>query len=110
LNLRPPPKTCQDSNCPFHGGLKVRGRLLSGKAVGVAANNMVVVQRESYKYNTKYMRYFKQRNKLHAHIPACLEISLGDSVLVAECRPLSKTISFVAVQRNAASEALASIS
>ncbi len=99
LDVRPPGKHCQDPKCPFHGEVKVRGRILTGKAIGVSAKNMAVVEREAYKYNSKYMRYLKTRSKLHAHLPPCLEIKAGDIVTVAECRPLAKTVSFVVVEK-----------
>ena len=104
LAVRTPGKSCQDPNCPFHGELRVRGRLLTGKAVGISAKNMAVVERESYKYNSKYMRYLKKRSKLHAHLPPCVEIKIGDIVMVAECRPLAKTVSFVVLQKTSSVE------
>ena len=99
LEIKGPEKTCQDPDCPFHGSLKIRGKLLGGKVVSVSARNLAVVQREWFQYNKKYMRYMKKRNKLHAHLPPCFELKIGDSVTVAECRPVSKTVSFVVVKR-----------
>jgi small subunit ribosomal protein S17 len=32
-----------------------------------------------------------------AHVPPCIEVNDGDNVTIGECRPLSKTISFVVV-------------
>lgn len=90
---------CEDPNCPFHGSLKIRGKLLSGKVVSVSAKNLAVVQRESFAYNKKYMRYLKKRSKLHAHLSPCVDLKLGDIATVAECRPISKTVSFVVVDR-----------
>jgi small subunit ribosomal protein S17 len=98
LNVRAPDKSCTDRNCPFHGTVKLRGKLLTGRAASVSAKNLAVVERESFQYNTKYMRYLKKRSKLHAHLPPCLEVSIGDIVSVAECRPLAKTVSFVVVE------------
>ena len=98
LEVKSPDRVCGDPNCPFHGTLKVRGKILTGKVVSVSAGKMAVVQRESYKYDKKYMRYLKRRSKLHAHLPACLELVVGDEATVAECRPVAKTISFVVVQ------------
>jgi small subunit ribosomal protein S17 len=58
----------------------------------------VVVLREFERKMTKYDRYEKRRSKLHAHNPPCLKAKVGDVVKVAECRPLSKTKSFVVVE------------
>ena len=99
LEVKAPERACQDTDCPFHGSLRIRGKLLSGKIVSVSAKNLAVVQREWFQYNKKYMRYMKKRNKLHAHLPPCFELKVGDSVTVAECRPISKTVSFVVVER-----------
>lgn len=99
LETKNPERQCEDSNCPFHGTLKIRGKLLTGKVVSIAAKNMAVVQRESTKYNDKYMRYLKKQHKLHAHISPCMDLEVGDTANVAECRPVSKTVSFVVVGR-----------
>ena len=107
LELKAPDRGCQDSDCPFHGSLRIRGKLLTGKVVSVSARNLAVVQREWFQYNKKYLRYMKKRNKLHAHLPPCLELKVGDSVTVAECRPISKTVSFVIVQKMPSSSSLA---
>ncbi|MHB8566001.1 MAG: 30S ribosomal protein S17 [Nitrososphaerales archaeon] len=101
LQVKAPERACEDQDCPFHGSLRIRGKLLSGKVVSIAAKNMAVVQRESFQYNKKYMRYLKKRNKVHAHLPPCVELKMGDLATVAECRPISKTVSFVVVQREA---------
>ncbi len=105
LEVKAPGKSCEDDNCPFHGSLKVRGKLLSGKVVSVSSNKLAVVLRESYKRNKKYMRYLKRRAKLHAHLPPCVELKVGDIATVAECRPIAKTVSFVVVDRTAGSTA-----
>ena len=99
LKVKAPDRTCQDPDCPFHGSLRIRGKLLTGKIASVSAKNLAVVQREWFQYNKKYLRYMKKRNKLHAHLPPCMELKIGDSVTVAECRPISKTVSFVVVER-----------
>ena len=105
LDVKAPERKCEDPNCPFHGTLRVRGKLLTGKVVSVSAKNMAVVQRESTKYNNKYMRYLKKRHKLHAHLSPCLDLSIGDVARVAECRPISKTVSFVVVGRETTASA-----
>ena len=95
----PRPKTaCDDERCPFHGNLKVRGRLLSGKVVSAAGKSFVVVQME-YLHNVgKYSRGERRRSRISAHTPACIAVNEGDTVTIGECRPLSKTISFVVVE------------
>jgi small subunit ribosomal protein S17 len=93
-----PRKTCVDSLCPFHGRLSVRGKLLSGKVVSAKANHMIVVSREFPNLVSKYQRYERSRSRVHAYLPECMSVSVGDEVRIAECRPLGKTISFVVIE------------
>ena len=46
LEVEAPKKECKDARCPFHGQLKVRGRLLSGRAVSSSGRGFVVVEME----------------------------------------------------------------
>jgi small subunit ribosomal protein S17 len=98
LDVKPPQDACTDPNCPFHGRLPVRGQVISGIVVSDKMNNSVVVMREFEKKIAKYERYEKRRSKIHAHNPPCLLAKKGDIVKIAECRPLSKTKSFVVVE------------
>ncbi|HEX6067593.1 MAG TPA: 30S ribosomal protein S17, partial [Nitrososphaera sp.] len=86
--------------CPFHGTLSVRGKLLTGTVASAKAKKMVVVSREYPRPVTKYKRYERSRSKVHAYLPTCVEVEEGDEVIVAECRPLSKTVSFVVIEVN----------
>lgn len=98
LDIVIPKRKCEDENCPFHGTLKVRGRVLSGKVVSTASRNFVVVQMEYLHRVRKFNRSERRRSRLSAHLPPCVEVRDGDIVTIAECRPLSKTISFVVVE------------
>lgn len=98
LDVKLPQDACDDPNCPFHGKLPVRGQVFDGVVVSDKMTNTVVVMREFEKKNPKYERYEKRRSKVHAHNPPCLNAKMGDVVKIAECRPLSKTKSFVVVE------------
>jgi small subunit ribosomal protein S17 len=98
LEIAAPKKKCQDERCPFHGGVKVRGRLLTGKAVSIASRSFVVVEMEYLHMMPKFNRGERRRSRVSAHVPPCIEVKDGDVVTVGECRPLSKTISFVVVE------------
>ncbi|MDG6953373.1 MAG: 30S ribosomal protein S17 [Nitrososphaerota archaeon] len=98
LEVAPPKKKCQDERCPFHGHLKVRGRLLSGKAVSASEKSFAVVQMEYLHMVPKFTRGERRRSRVSAHVPPCIEVREGDAVTLGECRPLSKTISFVVVE------------
>jgi small subunit ribosomal protein S17 len=97
IDTPPPKKTCNDSKCPFHGSLKVRGRLIEGRAASLKAKSTVVVEREYLLYVKKFMRYEKRRNNIHAHLPPCIGVKDGDHVTIAECRPIAKAISYVVI-------------
>ncbi len=98
LQVSVPKKGCEDERCPFHGNLKVRGKLLTGTAVSTAGKGFVVVQMEYLHKVRKFNRSERRRSRLSAHVPPCVEVSEGDAVTIGECRPLSKTIAFVVVE------------
>ena len=98
LDVPAPKAECRDVNCPFHGSLPVRGQVITGKVVSDRMMGTVVVEREYLHYIRKYNRYEKRSSRIHAHNPPCLQAKAGDSVTIAECRPLSKTKSFVVVE------------
>ena len=98
LNVQEPETTCDDPNCPFHGTLPLRGQVLEGIVVSNKAERTISVERSYYKFIKKYERYEKRKSKINVHKPDCLCVNVGDSVKVAECRPLSKTKHFVLVE------------
>ncbi|CAJ37614.1 30S ribosomal protein S17 [Methanocella arvoryzae] len=98
LNVKAPKTECNDPQCPFHGSLAVRGQIFEGTVVSAKMSKSVVVSREYLKRDLKYDRYEKRRSKLHAHNPPCINAKEGDKVVIAECRPLSKTKTFVVVE------------
>ncbi len=99
IDVRAPEKACEDPNCPFHGSLPVRGQIIEGEVVSDRAPKTVVVVRSYLKKIAKYERYEKRRSKIHAHNPPCINARVGDMVKIAECRPLSKTKSFVVIEK-----------
>lgn len=99
LNVKPPQETCNDPRCPFHGGLKVRGGILEGRVVSDRMAKTVTVAIERMHLVRKYERYERRTSKIHAHNPPCIRAGVGDKVKIAECRRLSKTKSFVVVEK-----------
>ncbi len=98
LDIPEPHETCDDINCPFHGKLAVRGQVLVGKVVSSKMDKSVVIERYSERIVSKFQRYEKRHSTMHAHNPPCINAQPGDIVTIAECRPLSKTKSFVVVK------------
>ncbi len=97
LNVQEPETACADDNCPFHGTLSGRGDVLEGEVASTAMEKTLVVQREYDVFVPKYDRYLKRRSRVSAHHPPCLDVDEGDTVRIAETRPLSKTKSHVVV-------------
>ena len=87
-----------EKNNPFNGTLSIRGKLFEGKVVKSKAKNTVVIQKESPIYFSKFKRYGRSKNSIHAHVPTNLDVNEGDMVIAAECRPLAKSVSFVVVE------------
>lgn len=98
ISIQSPKAECSDHFCPFHGKLSVRGKLIEGKVVSAKAPKMIVVQQEAHKFITKFKRYARSQSKIHAYKPSCIDLKEGDIVLTAECRPISKSVSFVVVE------------
>ena len=85
--------------CPFYGELSVRGQVIEGEVVSTDMDKTVVVEREYDVPVQKYDRLMKRRSRIPAHVPGVLEpLSVGDTVKIAETRPLSKTKSHVVVE------------
>ncbi len=99
LTAKKPKKTCDDVNCPFHGSLALRRRSLEGIVVSDEMEKTVIVRRDYLQYVPKYRRYERRRRNIPAHNPPCLEIKEGDKVKLVECRPISKTVSFVVIEK-----------
>ncbi|MEM3616426.1 MAG: 30S ribosomal protein S17 [Candidatus Bathyarchaeia archaeon] len=99
ITLKKPKKTCNDRNCPFHGSLPIRGRVLEGVVVSAKMDKTVIVRHDYLKYVPKFMRYERRRSRIPSHNPPCIDAKEGDRVVIAECRPISKTVSFVVVEK-----------
>ncbi len=98
LEAKPPEKACQDEKCLWHGTLSLRGRIFEGEVISDKAQKTVVVKWDYYNYLPKYQRYERRHSQVHAYNPECIDAKKGDKVRIAECRPLSKTKSFVVIE------------
>ena len=99
LNVKNPQEVCNDRHCAFHGGLKVRGREFVGTVVRNNAQKTAVVEWERLFFLPKYQRYEKRRSRLQVHNPMCIGAKIGDKVKIIESRPISKTKTFVIIER-----------
>ncbi len=98
VDVAPPTRTCDDVNCPFHGRLSVRGQIIDGVIETKKMQGSAVVKRDYLHYVPKYERYEKRRNHYSVHHPPCIDVKIGDNVKIMECRPLSKSVSFVIIE------------
>ena len=98
FGLKNPKNKCEDSNCPFHGILRCRGRSFTGTIISAKMQKTVTVEWEWKHYIKKYERYESRRSRVKAHNPSCINAKDGEIVKIIECRPLSKTKNFVVVE------------
>ena len=98
LLFKNPRRTCSDQNCPFHGKLSIRGRVLDGIVTSDKMDKTIIVRRDYMNYVRKFKRYERRHSQIPCHNPPCINAKIGDRVRMVECRPLSKTVSFVVVE------------
>ena len=91
---------CEDKDCPIHGYLKARGRSFKGKVIRKFPKR-VAIEFERIVSVRKYERYYIKKTRIHARLPDCMknDINIGDYIEIRECRPLSKIIHFVVVNK-----------
>jgi len=90
---------CNDIKCPHHGNLSTRGMVFEGIVISDKMQKTVIVKREYLVKVRKYDRYQRVTSKIPAHLPPCIKVKVGDKVRIMECRKLSKTKSFVVVEK-----------
>jgi len=93
-------ENCGDKNCHIHGTLKARGRIFKG-IVTKKNHKRITIEFERMIKIRKYERYAKSKTKIHARLPTCMDkiINVGDLIKIQECRPLSKIIHFVVIEK-----------
>jgi len=100
IGIAPQPRrTCDDINCPFHGTVAVRGRIIEAVVISDKMDKTVTVEKTQLQLVRKYKRYQRKRTRIHAHNPPCINVTVGDRVRIGECRPLAKSVSFVVIEK-----------
>ncbi len=92
-----PEKECTDKICPFHGQINVKKELFKGVIVKKDLNRSATIGWSRSSYVPKYERYEIKKSRLRVHNPACIDAKIGDKVLVARTRPLSKNKNHVII-------------
>lgn len=95
---------CNDKNCPEHGELSTRGITLEGTVIGDKMQGTVTVFRSYMIKVPKFERFKRKHSKIKAHNPPCIAAKMGDTVKIAECRPLSKNVHFVVISKETPKE------
>ncbi|MAG47797.1 30S ribosomal protein S17 [archaeon] len=98
LGIKAPKASCNSVTCPFHGNLKIRGRLFKGDLIKKDISNTAIMSFSYYNYLRKYERYEKKRTRIKVHNPTCIDANIGDKVLIGETRPISKNKNFVILE------------
>ncbi len=98
LGFKAPTKECTDAKCPFHGQIIPKGELFRGKVIRKDINRSATIEWFRSQYLKKYERYEVRRSRMRVHNPACLNADVGQEVVVARTRPLSKTKNHVIIQ------------
>ena len=89
---------CEDKKCPTHGNLKIGKRLIRGVVTKKDTHRTATIEWTYRLFVSKYERYQTYRTKVHAHNPTCIDAKVGEAVMIAQTRPLSKTKNFVIVK------------
>lgn len=97
LGFKAPRKNCTDPKCPFHGKLNVKKELLRGKVIKKDSHRSATLEWSRLHYIPKYERFELRRSRLRVHNPLCLDAQLGQEVIAARTRPLSKTKNHVII-------------
>src|SRR3989338_7559944 len=96
---QPAPAVCNDVRCALHGQLETRGRVFEGIVISDKMQKTITVEWPRLHYIPKFERYEKRRSRVKAHNPPCISAKAGDTVRIAECRPLAKTVKFVVIEK-----------
>ncbi len=99
IKAKKPEKECKDDKCPWHGKLSLRGKVFTGEVVKHGSSKTATVKWGFSKFLPKYERYERRHTTVTAHLPDCIPVKKGDLVKISECRPLSKSKSFVIIER-----------
>lgn len=89
---------CGDMHCAVHKALGTHGREFVG-TVTASSHKTATIEWSRSKKSPKFERYEKAKSVVKAHNPECIGAKRGDIVRIAECRPISKTKSFVILEK-----------
>ncbi len=83
-----------DKKCPFTSDVSIRGRILQGVVKSTKMTRTIIVRRDYMHFIKKYQRFEKRHKNVSAHLSPAFRCKEGDTVIIGQCRPLSKTVRF----------------
>ncbi|MFH1396525.1 MAG: 30S ribosomal protein S17 [archaeon] len=100
LGVKAPEKKADehDQNCPFHGSLNVKKETFTGVVVKRDAHGTATIEWFRQIFVPKYERSEVRKSRMRAHNPPCVNAEVGQKVLVARTRPISKSKHHVIIQ------------
>lgn len=78
LRIQPPAEKCDDPKCPWHGHLKIHGRVFEGIVISDKPRKTVTVERQYYHYlkNMKGMSLEGAGSMLTTHRASMLRLEI----------------------------------
>jgi small subunit ribosomal protein S17 len=98
LGIKAPKKDCTDKKCPFHGEINVKNEIFRGTVVKKDINRSATISWDHTFSVPKYERFEIRQSRLRVHNPPCIDAEIGQEVVVARTRPLSKVKHHVILQ------------
>ena len=80
-----------DKNDPYYGSINVKQETIVGTVIRKDAHGSATIEWERMVDVPKYERKDKRRSRIRVHNPASVNAQIGDKVLVAKTRPISKS-------------------
>jgi small subunit ribosomal protein S17 len=77
---------------------KTSKRRFRGEVISAKMAKTIVVEVETKKRHALYGKIVKSHKSYHAHV-ASGEYKVGDKVIIEECRPISKTKSWIVIKK-----------
>ena len=78
--------------------VRTHGRVFVGTVIEAKMQKTATVEWTRTRYVQKYERTATDRSRVKAHNPESINAKKGDIVRIQECRPLSKTKTFVILE------------
>jgi len=88
-------------------GISTRGRIFQGNVIRKFPKRVTIEFERTVKIQ-KFERFMKKRTRIHARLPDQFadQINVGDLIRVQECRPLSKLIHSIVIEKVRSAESV----